>query len=124
MRGEIMQNAKQQEVIRLKLKSESPYYPDWIEKEIGDSVYFSTILRHKKGETWYAEHHLAEGHYNYRMTDKKRKQVRDRTFKRFITRLYLSLRFGEIKPEMTDGTGGYLWPEDDLQKSEKERLGI
>jgi len=40
------------------LKINSPYYPEYLRKQIDDVIYFSTLVRIDRNHVWYAVHHM------------------------------------------------------------------
>lgn len=117
--AKILEGASNTELRIKYFKEKAPYFPEYY-LEVGADEFSNTVfhltckVRHKHNGTWYAKHH-----YHTEIADDLEKPLQN-----FLREVYLDLKFGKINPDLIRQNGEPLDPVDDIQQSERERLGI
>lgn len=128
---EILQNARERDALRRSLRDQAPYYPDYLHRSVYNDrwieYFITTLLRHKHEGTWYAQHFI-ENKLVKRSEAKNIKgleeSIKEELVKRLMKQVYVSILFYEINPDFKIPEGQLIDPVDELQQSEKERLGL
>jgi hypothetical protein len=112
------------------MKHQAPYYPDYMIKRIHSPTHvkyvITTLLRHKHEGTWYTQHFIEDKVVDQGEARSKGRNtaIKHELKDRLMKQVYLSMLFYKVDPERKTPSGELLDPVDELQDSEKERLGL
>ena len=126
----ILQNAMAHDAFRRSMKHQAPYYPDYMIKRIHSPTHvkyvITTLLRHKHEGTWYTQHFIEDKVVDQGEARSKGRNtaIKHELKDRLMKQVYLSMLFYKVDPERKTPSGELLDPVDELQDSEKERLGL